>query len=97
MSSQFSVATPSDDALDVLARNATVAAAALAEWQATFPHTGLETAAGTNQVGWLRIPDDDPIWETERDPAAGPTSAHFEFLFRVRPPPMLFNYRECGH
>ncbi|KAM5535602.1 hypothetical protein V8D89_010769 [Ganoderma adspersum] len=39
----------------------------------------------SNQIGWLRIPDDDPVWETEEDPSAGPTSPHYELLFKASP------------
>ena len=81
MSSQFLVASAADDALDPLARNTTLLSDLLAAWNET--HAGILADPGTNHVGWLRFPDDDPIWETYKDPSAGPTSPHYELLFRV--------------
>ena len=79
--SQFFVTSAADDVIDPIARNATLLAELLAEWNET--HAGFLAGVGTNQVGWLRIPDGASIWDTYDDPSAGPTSPHYELLFTV--------------
>ena len=79
---QFSVASAQDDLGDTIARNSTLFDALLDEWEQS--RQGVMTNGGTNHIGWLRLPKDDPIWETERDPSACLTAPHYEFLFRVR-------------
>ncbi len=66
--------------LDELWRNETYKASLLAEWREN--KTGLLVDTSENQVAFLRLAEDDPIWETHPDPASGPTTAHFEFLFQ---------------
>ncbi|TBU39603.1 FAD/NAD(P)-binding domain-containing protein [Dichomitus squalens] len=75
----FGLVNPDDDILESLARNATFANDVLNEWASE--RQGVLTDSTGNQVGWLRIPDDDSIWKTEQDPGSGPTAPHFEFLF----------------
>ncbi|KAK0479254.1 aryl-alcohol oxidase precursor [Armillaria novae-zelandiae] len=65
-----------DTVENVYFRNATFQAEALAEWQAT--RTGFLTAALSNQLGFLRIPDDAGVVEGE--PCAGDETAHYELL-----------------
>ncbi|KAK0224226.1 aryl-alcohol oxidase precursor [Armillaria fumosa] len=65
-----------DTVESVYFRNATFQAEALAEWQAT--RTGFLTAALSNQLGFLRIPDDAGVVEGE--PCAGDETAHYELL-----------------
>ncbi|KAI0033466.1 hypothetical protein K488DRAFT_77882 [Vararia minispora EC-137] len=79
-SCSITYATNSTQTLDNLWRNETYYASLLAEWHAS--KTGLLVDTSENQVAWLRLADDDPIWATEPDPASGPTTAHFEFLFQ---------------
>ncbi|KAI0087637.1 aryl-alcohol oxidase-like protein [Irpex rosettiformis] len=67
----------STDTLDNL-NNATFVAEQLALWQKN--RTGELGVATGSQLGWLRLPDNSSIFETEPDPSAGPTSAHFEFI-----------------
>lgn len=74
--------TNSTKTLDPLWRNETYYNELLAEWEAN--KTGILVDTSENQVAWLRLSDDDPIWENATDPASGPTTAHFEFLFQVR-------------
>ncbi|KAH9915159.1 aryl-alcohol-oxidase from pleurotus Eryingii [Epithele typhae] len=78
--SQLGLVHAEDDPLDPIARNATLLAELVAGWEQK--HAGLMANGGTNQVAWLRIPADDGVWATEEDPSAGPTSPHFEILFR---------------
>ena len=66
--------------LDEIWRNESLMDALLTEWHEN--KTGLMVDTSENQVAFLRLPDDDPIWETHPDPASGPTTAHFEFLFQ---------------
>jgi hypothetical protein len=67
--------------LDPLIQNATFATAQLVKWQAN--RTGKFSLGAGNQLGWLRLPDNSPIYKTFKDPSAGPTSAHFEFILSV--------------
>lgn len=67
--------------LDPLLQNKTYAAAQLAQWQ--YNHTGELALGAANQLGWLRLPKNSSIYKTVKDPSAGPTSAHFEFIFIV--------------
>ncbi|RDX45571.1 alcohol oxidase [Lentinus brumalis] len=82
VSNQFGVSRPEYDITDTIGRNTTLFDALLQEWQDTQPHRGFFANGGSNQVGWFRIPQDDPIWDTVKDPSTGPTSPHYEFLFR---------------
>ena len=79
----------STDTLDNLARNATLAAQALAEWQADG--TGPLGIAGGSQRAFLRVEDADGFFAEldTSDPSAGPTSAHFELITRVSVPPSM--------
>lgn len=67
--------------LDPLQQNATYAASQLAQWKKN--HTGDFALGASNQFGWLRLPQNASIFKTVQDPSAGPTSAHFEFIFTV--------------
>ncbi|RPD62463.1 alcohol oxidase [Lentinus tigrinus ALCF2SS1-7] len=83
----------SNDTLDNLRRNATLAAEALAQWKVNG--TGPLGLAGGSQLGWLRVPNASEFFAAlgAEDPSAGPTSAHFEMITtdgfvskRVSPP-----------
>ena len=63
---------------DVL-RNASLAAEDLSQWMEN--RQGLFSNAPADGVGFLRLPDNDPIFKTNKDPSAGPLSAHFEWIF----------------
>ena len=67
--------------LDPLLQNKTYAAAQLAQWQ--HNRTGDLSLGAANQLGWLRLPNNSSIYKTVKDPSAGPTSAHFEFILTV--------------
>ncbi|EIM81860.1 aryl-alcohol oxidase-like protein [Stereum hirsutum FP-91666 SS1] len=69
----------SNDTLDELNRNATLQNETLNEWLAN--RTGADVLSAGNQWGWLRLPDNSSIFENTTDPSAGPTSAHYEFVF----------------
>ncbi|RPD62462.1 alcohol oxidase [Lentinus tigrinus ALCF2SS1-7] len=72
----------STNTLDNIARNATLAAQVLAQWQANG--TGPLSLGGGTQRGFLRINDSDSFFASlgTSDPSAGPTSAHYEFITR---------------
>nr|VWO99076.1 Zn(2)-C6 fungal-type domain-containing protein [Ganoderma boninense] len=72
---------PLDSTSPIIRANSTLFNELLAEWEAE--QQGVMANGGSNHVGWLRIPEDDPVWLTEKDPSAGPTSPHYEFLFRL--------------
>ncbi|KAJ7267567.1 aryl-alcohol oxidase-like protein [Mycena haematopus] len=60
-------------------RNATLAAEQLAQWTTT--RTGPLVDNPANHLGWFRIPGNSSIFEEFPDPAAGPNTAHYEFIF----------------
>ena len=80
MTSSFSV-NASVTTLDPLLENATFVAAQLAQWK--INHSGELALGAANQLGWLRLPKDASIFKTVKDPSAGPTSAHYEFILTV--------------
>jgi choline dehydrogenase-like flavoprotein len=41
------------------------------------------TSSIANHVAFLRLPEDDEVLAKYGDPSAGPTSAHFEYIFVV--------------
>ncbi|KAF8665692.1 hypothetical protein AX16_000145 [Volvariella volvacea WC 439] len=51
----------------------------LEEWQTS--RTGPLSNTVTNSLGWFRLPDDHPIFNTVTDPSSGPGASHYEFLF----------------
>ncbi|EIN05758.1 alcohol oxidase [Punctularia strigosozonata HHB-11173 SS5] len=77
--------------LDNLWRNETYYNELLAEWEVN--KTGILVDTSENQVAFLRLSEDDPIWENHTDPASGPTTAHFEFLFQNG----VYPTQETGH
>ncbi|KAF8645738.1 hypothetical protein AX16_007606 [Volvariella volvacea WC 439] len=75
---------------ELASRNSTIAAQQLQQWQTT--KTGPLTDNLANHLGWLRIPNNSSIFSQFADPAAGPNTAHYEFIFSnglilVAPPP----------
>ncbi|KAJ6521973.1 alcohol oxidase [Mycena vulgaris] len=83
----------SNDTYETAARNATLAAEQLAQWNTT--RTGPLVDYPLSHIGWLRIPDNSSIFERFSDPAAGPNTAHYELLVangRGGPPPPTGNF-----
>ena len=80
----FSWSVNSNNTLDDLHRNSTLAAEALAQWE--HNGTGPYTLGPASLFGWLRIPDAEEFFASYGipDPSAGPTSAHFELITTVR-------------
>ncbi|KAH9475797.1 Pyranose dehydrogenase 1 [Psilocybe cubensis] len=68
----------STDTYDSVKRNATLAAAQLAQW--TLTETGPLTASPIDHIGWLRLPNNTTIFKSFKDPSSGPTAPHYEFL-----------------
>ncbi|EAU86715.2 pyranose dehydrogenase [Coprinopsis cinerea okayama7 len=64
---------------DVLTLDPNAAAQAFGQWFAT--RTGPLTILGTNQMSWLRIPDNSSIWGQFPDPSSGSNTPHFELNF----------------
>ncbi|KAF4607930.1 hypothetical protein EYR40_000266 [Pleurotus pulmonarius] len=70
----------SNQTFDQLFYNADLSAAALNQWNTD--HTGpLSTNPVMNHIGFLRIPEDNAIWQENEDPSAGPNSPHYEIAF----------------
>ncbi|KAF8646491.1 hypothetical protein AX16_007182 [Volvariella volvacea WC 439] len=65
--------------LDEYYRNQTFQQEAIEQWKIT--HDGPLSASMTNQLGFFRVPDDHPIFDTVPDPASGPNSPHYELIF----------------
>ena len=80
----FSWSVNSNDTLDDLHRNATLAEEFLALWK--INGTGPLGTGSASMFGWLRIPDSTRFFKSQGvpDPSAGPTSAHVEFILSVR-------------
>ncbi|KAJ2920821.1 hypothetical protein H1R20_g16273, partial [Candolleomyces eurysporus] len=51
----------------------------LAQWNQT--RTGPLSSIGHNHLGWVRIPDESPVWSQYEDPASGRNTPHIEFAF----------------
>lgn len=66
---------------DDINRNSTLFNETLQLWETE--RQGTFAAATSLQFGWLRLPENDTIFETVQDPSAGPTSGHYEFIFIV--------------
>ena len=49
------------------------------QWNQT--HQGPLSWTLSNQLAWLRLPQDDQVIRTYGDPSPGPTSAHFQFIW----------------
>ncbi|KAL0576339.1 hypothetical protein V5O48_005637 [Marasmius crinis-equi] len=64
---------------EAITRNSTEDARQLDIWKKK--RQGPLTNTITTQLAWLRLPDDSPIFQTHADPAAGPNTAHYEFVF----------------
>ncbi|KAI0054405.1 aryl-alcohol-oxidase from pleurotus Eryingii, partial [Artomyces pyxidatus] len=81
---------------DNLSRNASLSTADLAQWEAN--RTGLFASSPALEMGWLRLPSNATIFQTESDPSSGPHSPHYEFFFEetflsfVMPAPVTGNY-----
>ncbi|KIK65201.1 hypothetical protein GYMLUDRAFT_220474 [Collybiopsis luxurians FD-317 M1] len=76
--------------LDDIQRNATLAAADLAQWEDT--RNGPFSNEPATQLGWFRVPANASIFNSSNpDPSSGPNSPHFEMIlidgFAVSPLP----------
>ncbi|KAJ7806299.1 aryl-alcohol-oxidase from pleurotus Eryingii [Mycena olivaceomarginata] len=83
----------STDTWETAERNTTLAAEQLAQWNTTG--TGPLGDSPLTHLGFFRIPDNSSIFKTFSDPAAGPNTAHFEFMFgngKFRAPPATGNF-----
>ncbi|TFK36269.1 aryl-alcohol-oxidase from pleurotus Eryingii [Crucibulum laeve] len=66
----------SNNTIDSINANKTLFTQLLDEWQKT--RMGPMTNAGVNQIAWVRMPDNSPIFETFADPSSGSNSPHIE-------------------
>ncbi|KAJ6629528.1 aryl-alcohol-oxidase from pleurotus Eryingii [Mycena sp. CBHHK59/15] len=86
-------AVNSTDTTETAVRNATLAAEEFAQWNRS--RTGPLVNTPMTHVAWLRIPDNSTIFEGQPDPAAGPNTAHYEFIISngvIGTPPPTGNY-----
>ncbi len=74
--------TNSTTTWDPVIQDTNVFNADLAQWQAN--KTGLFVDSPADVQSYLRIPDNDFIFNVSPDPAAGPQSAHLETIWVVR-------------
>ena len=75
----FEVNSP--ETWDSILRDPAAVGAALASWAER--RQGLFVNSPANTHSFVRLPDDDPALATHPDPAAGPRSAHLEFIYCV--------------
>ncbi|KAJ7659172.1 alcohol oxidase [Mycena polygramma] len=83
----------SNNTYETAERNATLAAEQFAQWNTSRSGPLVDPPGGPK--GWLRIPDNSSIFERFSDPAAGPNTAHYEFIFSnglAGPPPPTGNF-----
>lgn len=90
-----------DDSFDHVFRGDNVSAA-IGEWFSD--KSGPLVDGVCNHLGFLRLPDNSTIFETEQDASAGPGAAHMEMIFSVCPvlsrhkPALTFiASRTCGY
>ena len=69
--------------LNPFLNNSTQIEQALAQYDATKTGT-LASGCLINTIGFLRIPQSDPILQTYPDPAIGPNSPHYVIAFLVK-------------
>lgn len=91
--------------LSSLSFDAELQAQALALWEKnrTGPYTAL---VRDDHLGWVRVPDDSPIFEEFPDTSSGPTAPHIEmtvgasrFIHRIHNQWLILNARQltpCG-
>ncbi|PPR03999.1 hypothetical protein CVT24_010492 [Panaeolus cyanescens] len=66
------------ESLDTLFRDGNAFQSALDQW--TQHKTGPLANGVTNHLGFLRLPNNATIFQTEADPAAGPKASHWELI-----------------
>lgn len=71
----------STQTFETAARNATLSAADLAQWNAH--QTGPLVDTIVDHLGWFRVPKNSSLFQTASDPSSGPNAPHYEFLFAV--------------
>ncbi|KAN0111251.1 pyranose dehydrogenase 3 [Russula decolorans] len=69
----------SNQTYDPIFRDSAVRDKLIAQWEAT--KNGPLAGGVTNQIGWLRLPQNASIFKTVKDPSAGPRSSHWEIIF----------------
>ncbi|PPR01666.1 hypothetical protein CVT26_013107 [Gymnopilus dilepis] len=77
----------SSDTFEAFTRNATASQEDLNLWETK--RQGVFASGTVNNVGWTRLPSNSAVLKSRRDPAAGPSTPHFEFLIGngiARPP-----------
>lgn len=74
---------------DAIFRSPDLINANLGQWISN--KTGPFAGGVANNIGWLRLPSNASIFKTTPDPAAGPKSSHYEVIFSVRPPLLVFS------
>ncbi|KAJ7908751.1 alcohol oxidase [Mycena leptocephala] len=83
----------SNNTYETAARNATLAAEQLTQWNTT--RMGPLVDNPLSHMGWLRIPDNSSIFMGSPDPAAGPNTAHYGLIISnglLGPPPPTGNF-----
>jgi choline dehydrogenase-like flavoprotein len=81
-------AVNSNQTYDSIFRDSAVRDELIAQWMAT--KSGPLAGGVTNNIGWLRLPQNSSIFKTVKDPSAGPRSSHWEIIFIVRSSSFLF-------
>lgn len=78
--SYVTYAANSNDTFDAILNDPQAQAAALKQWKEHRTGPFLTVGAGMNQIAWLRLPENSPLWQRYRDPAADKESPHVELI-----------------
>jgi choline dehydrogenase len=70
------------ESFDQIFRVPAKANAAVEQW--VNNRTGVMANGVTNNLGFLRLPNDAPIFKTTKDPATGPKASHWEIIALVK-------------
>ncbi|KAJ7346360.1 aryl-alcohol oxidase [Mycena albidolilacea] len=83
----------STNTFETAVHNATLAAEEFAQWNTS--RTGPLVDNPLSHIGWLRVPNNSPVFEQFGDPSAGPNTPHFELIIAngmIPPPPPEGNF-----
>lgn len=83
----------STNTFETAAHNATLAAEEFSQWNTS--RTGPLVDNPLSHIGWLRVPNNSPVFEQFGDPSAGPNTPHFELIIAngmIPPPPPEGNF-----
>lgn len=72
----------SNATFEAFTRNPAAETQLIRQWNKTHGHTGPLVDPFMSHLAWLRLPSNWSIFKNQTDPAAGPNTAHFEFVIQ---------------